>query len=214
MDHQKYIPALRFNWLTDIYDWLIATFMPEKKFKSSILQNATIKDGFDVLDFGIGTATLSIMAYKSAPNVNYTGLDIDDKILKLAKSKIEKTGAAIQLIKYSGGKLPFPDNSFDRVISSLVIHHLTTEQKTEVFAEFKRVLKPGGEVHIADWGKASNMLMRLLFHLVQLLDGYTTTNDNIQGKLPFIIRKGGFTDVDILQKFNTVLGTVELFKIK
>jgi len=213
MGNEKYIPALKYNWLTGIYDWLIRTFMPEKKFKGAVIENANIQDGYSVLDFGVGTATLSIMASQVNPNAVYKGLDIDEKILGLARKKIDETNAPVELIKYNGGKLPFADQSFDRVISSLVIHHLTTGQKLEAFQEFKRILKLDGEVHIADWGKASNFLMRLMFHLVQFLDGYKTTNDNVKGRLPEIIKSAGFSNVLVSQRFNTILGTVQIFKI-
>ncbi|MEY4150129.1 MAG: hypothetical protein RL555_733 [Bacteroidota bacterium] len=214
MSNEKYIPALKYNWLTGIYDWLIRTFMPEKKFKGAVIENANIQNGYAVLDFGVGTATLSIMASQANPNAVYKGIDIDEKILRIARKKIEAANAPVELIKYNGGKLPFADGSFDRVISSLVIHHLTTEQKQEAFQEFKRILKPGGEVHIADWGKESNFLMRLMFHFVQLLDGYKTTNDNVKGRLPEIIRGAGFNTVNIVKHFNTTLGTVEIFRLR
>lgn len=213
MRTQNYIPALKYNWLTGIYDWLIKTFMPEKKFKGAVIENARIQNGYSILDFGTGTATLSIMASQVNSNAVYKALDIDEKILGLARRKIAKANAPVELIKYDGGRLPFADQSFDRVISSLVIHHLTTGQKLEAFQEFKRVLKPGGEVHLADWGEASNFLMRLLFHLVQLLDGYKTTNDHVKGRLPGIIKSAGFNKVSASQEFNTILGTVQIFKI-
>jgi len=69
-------------------------------------------------------------------------------------------------------------------------------------------------VHIADWGKESNFLMRLMFHFVQLLDGYKTTNDNVKGRLPEIIRGAGFNTVNIVKHFNTTLGTVEIFRLR
>lgn len=211
---QKYIPALKYHWLTNIYDWLISTFMPEKAFKEALLTNAAIKDKFQVLDFGIGTATLSIMAYNNNNNAYYTGIDIDDKILKLAKQKIEWNKTPIQLIKYNGGTLPFEENSMDRIISSLVIHHLTDEQKLQTFKEFKRILKPSGEAHIADWSKPTNWLMRLGFHIVQILDGYKTTTANVKGKLPEIIKSAGFMQVNLTHNFNSALGTVGIFKIQ
>lgn len=214
MANQTYIPALRFHWLTNIYDSIIGVLMPEKSFKTTLIKNAGIRNNYRVLDFGTGTATLSIMAYHSNPMANYTGIDIDEKILNLARLKIGKQGAKIKLLKYNGGTLPFENNSIDRIISSLVIHHLTTEQKSKAFKEFKRILKHTGELHIADWGRASNILMRSAFHLVQFLDGYKTTNDNVKGKLPIIIKEAGFNNVIITQKFNTLLGTIEIFKVK
>ncbi|MHB1105073.1 MAG: class I SAM-dependent methyltransferase [Lutibacter sp.] len=214
MSNSNYIPALRFHWLTNIYDFSVSVLMPEKEFKNALIHNANIQDDYTVLDFGIGTATLSIMAYKFNSKAVYKGLDIDSNILKIAKQKIENAMATIELIKYDGGILPFADSSIDRIITSLVFHHLTSEQKLEAFFEFKRILKHNGELHIADWGKASNFLMRLMFHIVQLLDGYKTTNDNVKGNLPNIIKQAGFDQINISQKFNTVLGTVEIFQIK
>ncbi len=214
MESNKYIPALRFHWLTGIYDSLIGSLMPEKKFKSTLLKNANIQPNQHVLDFGIGTATLSLLAFQKQSNANYIGIDIDDKILEIAANKITKQNAKIRLIKYNGGVLPFNSSEFDVVISSLVFHHLTKQQKIEAFNEFKRILKPNGKIHIADWGKATNILMRLLFHIVQIFDGYKTTKDNVNGKLPEIIGSAGFKSIEIKQKFNTILGTIELFSIE
>ena len=213
MQNQSYVPALKFHWLTNIYDSLISTFMPEKEFKNTIINNANIQDNFKVLDFGVGTATLSIMAYHNCPNASFYGLDIDDKILEIAKKKITKSNIPIDLIQYKGGVLPFENDSFDRIISSLVIHHLSDDQKLSAFKEFNRILKPTGEIHIADWGRANNKIMKGLFHIVQLLDGYETTSANVDSKLPEIIKNAGFHNVEIKKHFNTILGTLEIFKI-
>lgn len=214
MPDNQYIPALRFHWLSNMYDWLIGKFMPEMKFKTQLITNAAIQNDYKVLDFGTGTATLSILAYKKKPDANYTGIDIDDKILLIAGKKITANKAKITLVKYDGGHLPFSDNTFDRIITSLVIHHLTTEQKTEAFKEFNRILKPDGELHIADWGKASNFFMRFSFHAVQLLDGYKRTNDNVKGILPILLSGAGFHSVTSAGHFNTIFGTIQLLKTK
>ena len=99
-------------------------------------------------------------------------------------------------------------------MSSLVFHHLTGEQKLNALQEIHRVLKPEGELHIADWGKAQNILMRALFYLVQLLDGFKTTQENVEGKLPAFIQQAGFSLVEIKKSFSTVYGTLQLFKAK
>jgi ubiquinone/menaquinone biosynthesis C-methylase UbiE len=213
MGERKYIAALKFPFLTKFYDFVVGTLMPEKKIKSSIIRLAKIDKETKVLDFGIGTATLSIIGAKQHPEAYFTGLDIDAEILKIAKKKISEAGVAIELVEYNGGKLPFEDDTFDRIISCLVFHHLSDSNKLEILKEFDRILKPNGEIHIGDWGKASNKLMRLLFHFVQLLDGYGTTNSNVRGKLPNIIHEAGFRSVTIQQGIDTILGTMELLKI-
>ena len=120
----------------------------------------------------------------------------------------------IQIDKYDGLVLPYRDNYFERVISSLVFHHLHVEQKRNSLKEIKRVLKLGGELHIADFGKSKNFLMRLAFYQVQLLDGFSTTTDNVKGLLPIYLNEAGFKDVRETKTYNTVFGTLSLYRAR
>ncbi|MDO9001048.1 MAG: class I SAM-dependent methyltransferase [Bacteroidota bacterium] len=212
MDNNNYIPALRFNWLTKLYNPLVAFTMPEAKFKKALIEQAHIEPNHRVLDFGVGTATLSLMIKDTNPLSEVNGVDVDEKILTIAEKKIKKAKAKIFITKYDGVKLPYADISFDRVLTSLVFHHLTAEQKHNSLKEIKRVLKPNGELHIADWGKASSVLMRSLFFFVQLLDGFKTTNDNVKGLLPAYIENAGFKKVEVKKNYSTIFGTLTLYK--
>ncbi|OGQ26950.1 MAG: methyltransferase type 11 [Deltaproteobacteria bacterium RIFCSPHIGHO2_02_FULL_50_15] len=214
MTKPNYIPALRFNWLTNYYDWLASTFLPEKKFKTQLLLQAKIESGHHILDFGTGTATLSIMAKQMCPDIEIKGIDVDAHILSLAHRKVQQAQVSVDLSHYEGNTLPYPDASFDRVISSLVFHHLNRKQKLNAFSEIRRVLKPNGELHIADWGKPSNVLMRTIMFLDQWLDGYASTIDNVKGLLPQIITETGFPVVKQTKIYNTLAGTLCLYSAK
>ena len=107
--------------------------------------------------------------------------------------------------------LPYADATFDRVLSSLFFHHLTRAQKVRSAEEIRRVLRPGGELHVADWGKPTGALMRLLFYPVQFLDGFRTTADNIEGLLPEIFEITGFSGVRTLSEIPTACGTLALY---
>lgn len=212
MNSENYIPALRWNWLTRLFDPLISITMPERKFKMALIEQAAILPHHRILDFGIGTATLSLMIKETKPSSDVSGVDVDEKILCIAEKKIKKAKAKIFITKYDGVKLPYSDICFDRVLTSLVFHHLTAEQKHNSLVEIKRVLKPNGELHIADWGKASSVLMRSLFFFVQLLDGFKTTSDNVKGLLPSYIENAGFKKVEIKRNYATIFGTLTLYK--
>jgi ubiquinone/menaquinone biosynthesis C-methylase UbiE len=207
-----YIPALRFHWLTKVYDVIVAWLMPERRFKRALINRARLCGYEAVLDFGVGTATLSKMLKKALPGLQVTGIDVDENVLDIAKSKIE--GNDIHLKYYRGGTLPFEDKSFDCVVSSLVIHHLADSQKQAAFREMFRVLRPGGGVVIADWSQPANRLQRLLFYLVQWLDGFETTMANVQGLIPGMIAVAGFKEVRRHERFLTVFGTLEIFSAR
>ena len=104
--------------------------------------------------------------------------------------------------------LPYRDSSFDRVVASLFFHHLTTPNKVRTLSEMHRVLKLSGELHVADWGRAKNKFMRTAFLLVQLLDGFDTTSDNVNGLLPTLIAGSGFDDVTETASYMTMLGNI------
>ena len=70
MEQAKYIPALRFKWLTPLYDFLINITMPERKIKQALIEAANIPAGINVLDFGCGTATLTIMVKEMCPGIS------------------------------------------------------------------------------------------------------------------------------------------------
>ena len=107
--------------------------------------------------------------------------------------------------------LPYPAAHFDRVVSSLFFHHLSWGNKKRTAQELFRVLKPGAELHVADWGRADNALMRGLFLFVQLLDGFKNTQDNVSGKLITLFEQAGFVEVTQRQTFSTIYGTMALY---
>jgi len=211
MKENKHIPALRFNWLTKIYNPVVSFTMPEEKFKKELIHQANINSDDYVLDFGVGTATLSILLQEKHPQVFILGVDVDAKILEIAKKKIADKKMDIPLLQYDGTKLPLPNKHFDKVVTSLVFHHLDKIQKENALKEIHRILKPDGQLHIADWGKANNSLMRLMFYLVQFLDGFKTTKDNVKGLIPKYLENAEFKNIRISKTYNTIFGTLSLY---
>ena len=212
MKQQSYIPALAYRSLTGLYDPLVRITTRERRFKAALLQQARLRAGQQVLDLACGTATLTIAAKRMQPRADITGVDGDPDILARARIKAAKAETELKFDESLSQHLPYADSSFDVVLSSLFFHHLDRENKLATLSEVWRVLKPGAELHIADWGKAANPLMRVLFLIVQMLDGFATTTDNVAGRLPEFLRASGFKEVEETQRFSTVLGTLALYR--
>jgi ubiquinone/menaquinone biosynthesis C-methylase UbiE len=188
--------------------------MPESKFKNRLVEQAGIKAGHRILDLGCGTGTLTILIKKTHPDTEVVGLDGDPKILNIARAKAAKAGVELTFNNAMAFELPYPDASFDRVVSSLVFHHLTRENKVRALEEVFRVLKPYGELHVADWGKPQNLLMRVASLPLRMFDGLETTHDNVKGLLPEMFRKAGFEEVQEATRFMTLFGTLSLYKAR
>ncbi|MBI1780673.1 MAG: class I SAM-dependent methyltransferase [Sphingobacteriales bacterium] len=210
MNKPKYIPALRFKWLTPLYDFFINLTMPEKKIKKALIEVAGISPRMKVLDFGCGTATLTIMIKELYPEVKLTGIDVDREILDKAGQKVREKKLDIFLLDYDGSHLPFQNKAFERILSCLVFHHLHTDAKKITMSEAFRVLGNNGEIIIADFGRSKSWVQRTLFNLIRGLDGFKSTDANAKGLLPKLISEAGFENVTIKKRFKTMFGEVQI----
>ncbi|MFZ2170711.1 MAG: class I SAM-dependent methyltransferase, partial [Methylococcaceae bacterium] len=127
--HPRYIPAFHFRWLTDWYDPVMRHLFPEEALKTSLIAQARIQPGQYILDMGCGTGTLTLLIKQIQPNAAVYGLDVDTQVLDVARKKAEQAGETIILQQGTATCLPYPDGSFDRVFASLMLHHLTRQDK-------------------------------------------------------------------------------------
>ena len=207
---QQFVPALRFDALTRVYDPVVAITSRESAFKKRLLGHARIKDGESVLDVACGTGTLAIEIKKDHPKAKVSGIDGDKAILTRAKAKAKDAGVKIDFQRGMSNELPYDARAFDVVVSTLFFHHLTDEAKADTAEEIKRVLRLGGRVLIADWGRPQDPLMRIAFLNIQLLDGFGNTSSNVAGKLPEFLREAGLSRVQVVDRMRTPLGTIEI----
>ena len=210
----SFVPALRFRLLTPAYDTVVRWTTRERTVKQALLAAAHLDGAQRLLDVGCGTGTFAIAAKRRYPRVDVVGVDPDPTILGRAREKARRAGVDVTFLAGSATALPAPDHAFDRVTSSLVFHHLTSDQKRRAAVEIARVLSPGGEFHIADWVRPANVVMRVLFWSVRLLDGFDTTRDHVAGRLLELLASGGLVDVAQHRSFATAAGTLGLISAR
>lgn len=207
----KYIPAFGVEKLTRLYDRLIRWTMPELQIKSELIHQSRLQTGEHILDLGCGTGTLLLLINIAHPEVELFGMDGDPKILKIAHEKAVKAHVNVNLTSGMAFNLPYNGHSFERVFSTLVLHHLTTKNQQLAMQEVFRVLKPNGEFHIADFGKPHNQMAFLISLVVQRLE---EVSDNIKGSLPEMLIASGFESVEETAQYMTVFGTVRSIRAR
>lgn len=207
MSEKRYIPALSFHFLTPLYDPILKWVMGEDTFKRKLVSQSRILPSMKVLDLGCGTGTLTVMLKEEYPNAVLTGFDGDSQVLDIAR---QKSGSLdIQWDQGMAYVLPYPDASFDRVVTSLVIHHLTTEDKRRAFQEVHRTLKPNGELYVLDFGAPHSGVARLITKYMHSLE---EAADNFDGLIPQFISEAGFESVSELDHFVSVFGPLSLWR--
>jgi ubiquinone/menaquinone biosynthesis C-methylase UbiE len=154
------------HWAAN-YDRLLSvlTLGMEGRVRRRIIDAAEISPGQRVLDVGCGTGTLAIEAAKAVgPEGRVDGIDPSPEMIARATSKAKTSGRPIRFQEAGIESLPFPDDSFDSVLSSLMFHHLDGPLKISGLSEIHRVLGPGGRLTIIDFAGGGPFLHRLVAH--------------------------------------------------
>jgi ubiquinone/menaquinone biosynthesis C-methylase UbiE len=207
----RFVPALGFHWLTPLYDGLLRLGGRERAFKGRLIDQAAVQPGDSVLDLGCGTGTLAIQLKQRVPRAEVVGLDGDPDMLSRARSKALRAGLPIRFDQGLSWELPYPNERFDVVLSTLFFHHLDVRGRFRTLAEVARVLKPEGRLHVADWGRQGSLLMSILSFPDRLLDGFDRTADNFQGRLPVLMDEAGFVAVSETGTLDTGFGRLTFY---
>lgn len=206
-----YIPALGHDWLTPLYDPLQRWLMREEKFKRRLIEQADVRAGHWVLDIGCGTGTLLVMVKQARPDAQVVGLDGDANVLKIARAKTNRAGVNLLLHVGMAYEIPYREGYFDRVLSSLMLHHLTAADKKRTLSDAFRVLRRGGELHVVDFGPPRTLYSRLAAFVSARAEQVA---DNVRGRLPGMFAEAGFEDVEETGQFMTVAGALSFYRAR
>jgi len=206
----RYVTATGLRGLTRFYDSIIAVTMREQLFRGRLAGQvlADLPAGARIADIGAGTGTFAIALAAAAPTAAVVAVDGDPEVLALAQAK--EGAAAVEWKQGLAGELPLADGGCDRVSMSLLLHHLDAAGKRAALAEAHRVLRPGGRLHIADWGKPQDPLMRAGLFTLAIFDGFDGIRDHAAGRLPLFIKEAGFSEPQRHDRLRTAWGSLEL----
>lgn len=184
---RNYLPAAGHDWALPLYDPLVKLLGAEAA-KRPLVDQAALYGSQRVLDVGCGTGTLATLIKVTHPESEVTGLDPDPKALARGKQKAERAGASVRFDQGYADELPYPDASFDRVVSSFMFHHLPADRRGRTLQELRRVLAPGGSLHLLDFERArqSDGFLARWLHSSHHLD------DNSEGRILALMRNTGF----------------------
>ncbi|MEW1722943.1 class I SAM-dependent methyltransferase [Streptomyces sp. NPDC093109] len=135
------------------YDWLSrAAGVGDAHWQ--LVAQAAIGPRATVLEIGAGTGNVLLKVKRAAPGAVAIGLDTNAASLAAAARKAVEAGVELRLDLGDAAHLPYPDAGVDRVLASFVLHHIPDEQQPAVLHEIRRVLKPGGSLHLLDFTAA------------------------------------------------------------
>ena len=160
---RKYLPAASLDFLLPAYDPIMRLFGFTKALRP-LVEQAELRPHHTVLDIGCGTGALDLLIKELHPDVTLTGLDPDPRALARAERKARRAGVTIRFDRGFADALPYPDASFDRVFSSMMLHHVPRAEKAGLLSEVRRVLKPGGRLELLDFAGGTHSFLAHVLH--------------------------------------------------
>jgi ubiquinone/menaquinone biosynthesis C-methylase UbiE len=179
------------GWRYDLMEWVLDTFLIRgwlRELRQRTATLARLQPGEKVLDVGCGTGTLAIEVQQRVGATGRAfGVDPGAQQIARARSKAARRNLPIDFKVGVIEHLDFPDQTFDVVLSTLMMHHLPDDLKRQGLSEIARVLKPGGRLVIADFKRPEKRQDQP----ARLGAGESGIQD-----LPALVRDAGFSQVE------------------
>ncbi|MHC5935469.1 class I SAM-dependent methyltransferase [Nostoc sp.] len=179
--------SYRYQWLYDGISRLAALSVGgEARFRQLALQNLTIHSDTQVLDLCCGSGQTTQFLVKLSQNV--TGLDASPKSLQRARQNVPLAS----YVEAFAQEMPFADNLFDVVHTSVALHEMQPQQLRKIINEVYRVLKPGGVFTLVDFHAPTNPIFWPGVSLFLLLFETETAWQLLKTDLPRLLTETGF----------------------
>jgi ubiquinone/menaquinone biosynthesis C-methylase UbiE len=202
-----YLPGAGHDALLPGYDLLTRLF-GFNRVHEKLIGQAELADGQRVLEIGCGTGNLTIRANRAHPGASMIGSDPDPLALRRARRK----AAGLSGIRFERGyaqRLPYADGEFDRVLSSMMLHHLDEDAKTAAASEVFRVLRPGGRLHLVDMGGDMTPHDGLAARLVRRSPHAA---GNLGDAIPRLLRTAGFDCTEVATRRHRFVGRLTYYR--
>jgi ubiquinone/menaquinone biosynthesis C-methylase UbiE len=199
---REFLPAAGRDVFLPLYDPVVS-FMGAARAREELIKQASIQPNQRVLDLGCGTGTLVVLLKRKYPAAEIVGVDPDPKALQRAQKKVRRAGVAVQLDEGFADELPYEAGTFDRVLSSFMLHHLEEHEREKTLREVLRVLKPVGTFHLLDFAGGED---KAPGRLGRLVNSHARLEDNSQQRILQLMRRAGFTNAEKVKDGSMLFG--------
>jgi ubiquinone/menaquinone biosynthesis C-methylase UbiE len=206
---RSYIPAMGKRWLLPLYDPMLWLFGADST-KRPLIEQAKIEPGYRVLDIGCGTGSLAVLIKRTIPAAEVVGIDPDPAALAVAERKARRRRLSITFDRGFSDQMPYADGSFDRVFSSFMFHHLESNEKAATLAEIRRVLKPGGSLHLLDFTRLHSVHRKAAPE--QLIHRHDTVAERIEGRMTSLMDEAGLVDANEVARGKIIFGPIAYYR--
>jgi ubiquinone/menaquinone biosynthesis C-methylase UbiE len=162
-----------------------------------------------VLDVGCGTGTLAVLIKRGHPRVDVIALDPDPRALARAQRKADRAGVAIRFDQGFADALNYRDQTFDRVFSSMMFHHLEADARAPALREIRRVLKPRGRLELLDFDAPESGGHGIVGRLIH---SHHRLQDNSERRIVDLMTAAGFLSARKTASSKRLFGRIAFYQ--
>ena len=211
-EHRRtFLPAAGRDWLLPLYDTFVKLLGGDAA-RAELLAQADMRSPARILEIGCGTGSLVILIKRLHPDVEVVGLDPDPRALTRGRRKAARAGVSVQFEEGFSDTLPYPAESFDLVFSSFMFHHLRTDEQEKTLREVRRVLKPGGCLHLLDFVGQAFHPHGVHGFLARVVHGAGRPGHSHDRPILALMSEAGFADSKDISRRATPIGRVAYYR--
>jgi ubiquinone/menaquinone biosynthesis C-methylase UbiE len=201
ISHREFVPAAGRDVFLPLYDPIVS-LMGFDSARRELISGTAVEPVHHVLDIGCGTGTLVVELKRRYGPAQVVGLDPDPQALRRARIKAARAAVSVQFDQGFAGELPYKQDSFERVFSSFMFHHLDKQERENMLREVLRVLKPGGSFHLVDFITADTSPG----FFDRLFRAHAQMKDNSDERILDLMRHTGFTNAVKIKEGTMLFG--------
>jgi ubiquinone/menaquinone biosynthesis C-methylase UbiE len=205
-----FLPAAGRDIFLPFYD-LLTRVSGVDAAREVLLAHSEFQPGQRILDVGCGTGTLAVLIKRRYPTAEVIGVDPDPKALARARSKAEQAGVTVRFDRGFSDTLGHPDGTFDRVLSSMMFHHIAPDAKPRTLREIHRVLRVGGRLELLDFTGPHSSPRGAL---ARLIHSHRQLKDNDAHRVLGLMRGAGFHAAKLLRLRSTIFGGLAYYEAR
>jgi ubiquinone/menaquinone biosynthesis C-methylase UbiE len=199
-----------------LYDGFFAIVMQKGAWREPLIESLAPQAGNTILDFGSGSSWTAIPLAQSFPEVIFVGVEADQVSMERVMKEVAQRHIPNLRVLAAPASDRFPVNAgtFDKAVCVLTFHDLPPDQKLQLAREFRRVLRRGGTLHVADYDEPSRSGEQIALTLAAQISGYNAAGPHFDGSWTKFLTEAGLVGVRRQSSHSVGIGRISIVRAR